>query len=275
MLSYLYHLPPGLGSADFNKAGTLAADLLTRGQGRQEIYFISDFQRSSWATADLSRLPDSARLFFVNVARNPRPNHAIIGARIEQPAVLAGETATLEVTLGNYADEPFRGKVEASLDGKAGFATDATVAAWTTAKVELPVRLGASGLHAIEIKIPEDDLPQDDHWFLTTGVLEKESALVVSDENGGEKHSAYFLSKALNPFEGPGGGVRAKPLNSGLLYGAELSATRKIFLTSLDPLNDAACQLLVRFMNEGGSVVYFLDGKADAENLARLDRAGR
>jgi aerotolerance regulator-like protein/VWA domain-containing protein len=272
-LTFLQKLEPGLGIADFNKAGAAAAQQLSKVQGRQEIYFISDFQRKNWANVDFAKLPASARLFFVNVASNTRPNRAIVGARIDQPAALAGETVPLEISIGNFSDEPFAGKAEVLLDGKAAFEASVSAGAWAVSKVTMPIRLGAPGAHTIEIKIPDDNLPQDNHFFLATNVMEKEQVAVVSDETGGEKRAAFFLSKAINPYENNAGSLVPKHLNSAQLSGVQLVATRKVFLTNLDRLGEPVCKLLAKFLNDGGGIVYFLDGKFDAENLAGIDKA--
>ncbi len=275
VLGFLYHLNPGLGAADFNKAVATAGDMLGKeGAGSREVYVISDFQRTGWATVDLTPLPASVRVFFVNVAPNTRQNHAIIDAHFEPGAALAGASAKVEATVGNYADTPFEGKLEALVDGKTGTETTVSVAPWTTATVSLPVRLGGEGVHSLELRLPEDDLPQDDHWYLTANVAERETVLVVSDEAGGEKHAAFFLSKALDPYEGKGGALRVRHLTSSQITGAELSTGKKLFLTSLDVLPEATCKLLARFIHDGGSILYFLDGKSDAENLVALDKAG-
>ena len=275
VLGFLYNLTPGSGSADFSKAVASAADLLGKeGAGNREVYVLSDFQRTGWATVDLTPLPEGVRVFFVNVAPDARQNHAIIGARFEPGAALAGGAAKVETTVGNYADAPFEGKLEARVDGKIGYETMVAVAPWMTATVALSMPLGGEGVHSLELRLPEDDLPQDDHYYLTASVAEKETVAVVSDEPGGEKHAAFFLSKALDPYEGKGGTVRVRHLTSPQITGAELAATKKIFLTSLDLLPEPSCALLARFVHDGGSIVYFLDGKSDAENLAALDKAG-
>lgn len=276
VLGFLHHLTPGLGAADFNKAVAAAGEMLGKeGAGSREVYVISDFQRSGWTTVDLTPLPESVRVFFVNVAPNLRQNRAVIGARFDAGATLAGAPAKIEATVGNYADAPFEGKVEARVDGKTGYETTVSVAPWTTATVALPVRLGGEGIHSLEIRLPEgDDLSQDDRWYLTASVADKETVLVVSDEAGGEKHAAFFLSKALDPYEGKGGAVRVRHLTSAQLTGAELSAAGKLFLTSLDVLPEETCKALARFVHDGGSILYFLDGNSDAENLVALDKAG-
>ena len=117
-------LEPGLGRADFNKANAAIAQELKSGHGRQEVYYISDFQRASWADVDLAIVPESARLFFVNVAPKERANHAIIGARIDPR-----EAGAVQVQSRQLRAPPWTGEVEVIIDGKRSSKADATLAA--------------------------------------------------------------------------------------------------------------------------------------------------
>lgn len=269
-LRFVRALERGLGRADFNKANAAIALELKSAHGRQEVYYISDFQRASWADVDLAIVPESARLFFVNVASKERANHAIIGARIDPR-----EAGAVQVHLGNFAPVQWTGEVEVIIDGKRSSKADATLAAWSVGKVSVPIQLGAPGLHTIEARIAEDDLPQDDHYFLSSQSAAKEEVLIVTDEGGGKSQSAgFFLSKALNPFDNLGGSLLPKPTNSASLTASRLATVRKVFLTTLDKLTPETCGALAKFVKDGGSIVYFSDGKFDAENLRLLDKAG-
>ncbi len=103
-LSFVRALEPGYGRADFNKANAAALQELSTGTGRPEIYYISDFQRTTWAEVELAKMPDRARLFFVNVAPKERANHAILSAAMEP-----GNASALGVQIGNFSAEPWCG----------------------------------------------------------------------------------------------------------------------------------------------------------------------
>ncbi|HEY2952094.1 MAG TPA: BatA domain-containing protein, partial [Verrucomicrobiae bacterium] len=108
---FLNALKPGLTRADFNKANAAAARHLGKVTGRSEIYYLSDFQRKNWANVDFTSLPPNARMFFIDVAAKTRDNHAILGAAINQQQVLAGDTVTLEVTVGNFSGKPLNDRL--------------------------------------------------------------------------------------------------------------------------------------------------------------------
>ena len=62
--------PPGLGRADLSQANALAARLL-KGAGviQPEVYYLSDFQRRSWANVDFTALPAGERALSLSIAR--------------------------------------------------------------------------------------------------------------------------------------------------------------------------------------------------------------
>jgi len=273
-VAFLKGLEPGLGRADFSKALAMAEQDFLPASGREELYLVSDFQRKSWGDVDLGKAPGTARLFFVNVAPDERQNHAILNAQFDRATANIGEEEPLQITLGNYARDSFSGELEVIVDGKRNFKTNAVVAPWSESKVTIPVLLGNAGVHTLEVRLPEDNLPQDDHYFLTASVAEKEEVLVVSDGTGGKQQSAgFFLTKALNPYENLGGALLPKSLNSDRLTPVEISTSKKMFLTGLEQLDLRAAGVLAKFLMDGGNIVYFCDGKRDAENLALIDKA--
>ncbi|MGO8678983.1 MAG: BatA domain-containing protein [Limisphaerales bacterium] len=271
---FLGRLKPGLGRGDVNLANTWAGRLTAKGGGpRPEIFYISDFQRKNWANASFTALPAGARLLFVDVGPAHRDNWAILDARVSQSHVLAGDTVLLEVTVGNFGAESFEGRVTVTLDQRFSFDQEVTIAPWSEGKVMVPVSAGGPGLHLCEVKLPPDALDYDNHFRLTLPVQEKEEVLIVTDGPSDSRSGAFFLRTALNPFENEGGSLLPRVIGSSELTPSRLAGVRKVFFTRLNRLNAQAGAAVARFLFEGGGVVYFLDGPADGENLAELERA--
>jgi hypothetical protein len=269
---FLEALGPGLSRADFNQANAAAVRRFGEGRSRPEIYYISDFQRKNWANVDFSALPPDVRVFFVDVSTGPRENRAILGATVNEARILAGETVTIDVNIGNFAAQPLEAPLKIVVDSQAGFEKEVSVPPWSTAKVTVPVIAGGPGLHLCEISLPGDNLPQDDHHFLVLTVLDKEEIVVISDEADALKSGAFFLQTALNPFENSQGSLLPRLMRSSEISPASLAGARKIFITKADRLSPAATGALAKFLFQGGGVVWFLDGPADAENLALLEK---
>jgi hypothetical protein len=270
---FVHAIKPGLGRANFSAANATIGRLMGKNTPRAEVYYLTDFQRKNWANVDFTPLPPTARLFFVGAAPDARANRAILGATLNQAQILAGDTVTLEVEVGNFAAEPLRDVLKVVLDASVSFSKDISVAPWSSAKITLPVPPGSPGVHLCEISLPPDELPQDDRFCLTIPVLEKEGVLIVSDAAPAQKDAALFLETALNPYENHAGSLLPERANAAGLTPERIAGVRKIFLTRTGRLSEDSAKLLADFVFHGGNVVWFLDGDAEIDNIAAVERA--
>jgi hypothetical protein len=269
---FLNQLKPGLGRADVNLASAAAARLFPPGAARPEVYYLSDFERKKWANANFTMLPPAARLFFVDVGPARRDNRAILDARPVPAEVLAGDTVPLEITIGNFSANAFDGRVTVTLDKQYRFDQDASAAPWSEEKITVPVSVGGPGLHLCEVRLPPDTLEYDNHFFLTLSVQEKEEVLIVSDGADERRSGAYYLKTALNPFENEAGSLLPRVIPSSALSSTRLAGVQKLFFVQVSRLSPEARSAVGQFLLHGGGLIYFLDGPADVENLAALEK---
>jgi hypothetical protein len=269
---FLAQLRPGLTRGDVNLATATAAQLVSKTVARPEVYFISDFQRKNWANASFTALPPAAKLFFVDVGPALRDNHAILDAKLSQNQVLAGDTAMLEIRVGNFSAADFTGRISVNVDKHASVDQEVSIAPWSEARVTVPVVAGGPGVHLCDIRLPDDALTADNHFRLTLAVQEKEEVLIVTDRPVDAKGSAFFLKTALNPYEHEAGSLLPRVITSAELTPARLAGVRKMFFTQLNQLNTDACTTTTEFLFRGGGLIYFLDGAADAENVTTLGK---
>lgn len=270
---YLQALKPGVTRGEVNQANALAARLLRAAEGKVEIYYVSDFQRKNWASVDFTALPPNARLFFVDVGPRRRDNRAVLEARPSQSQLLAGDTMALEISVGNFSEQAFQDRVTVTVDRQMGFDQEVFIAPWSVGKLTMPVPIGSPGLHLCEVTVPKDALEWDNRYCLTLPVLEKEEVLIVSDEPPDKKGVAFFLKVALNPYEDLRGSLLPKIIPSQELTASRLAGVRKVFLTKLNLLGEESCAALAKHLFQGAGVIYFLDGRADLQNLERLEAA--
>ena len=265
-------LKPGFGRADVNLANAAAARLFPQSATRPEIYYISDFGRKKWANVSFTALPPAVKLFFVDVGPANRDNRVILDARPSQNEMLSGDAVPLEITVGNFSPEPFNGRVTVTLDKRFTFDQEASIAPWSQEKITVPVSVGGSGVHLCEVRLPPDALEFDNHFFLTLTVQAKEEVLIVSDGTDGRRSGAYYLKTALNPFENDSGSLLPRIISSGELSPARLAGVQKMFFTHVNRFSPEASDAVAKFLFQGGGLVYFLDGAAEVENLAALEK---
>jgi hypothetical protein len=269
---YLNSLKPGFGRADLNLASTVAARLIGQSAARPEVYYISDFTRKKWSDANFKMLPPAAKLFFVDVGPTRRDNRAIIQVRPSQSEMLAGDTVPLEVSVGNFAAAPFAGRVTVTLDKKFSFDQELSLAPWSEEKITVPISVGGRGTHLCEVHLPQDSLEYDNRFVLTLSVLEKEEVPIVTEGADERRGGAYFLKAALNPFANDAGSLLPQIISSGDISSTRLAGVQKVFLTKISRLDNDEADALAKFLFRGGGLVYFLDGNADTENLALLEK---
>jgi hypothetical protein len=269
---FLDQLKPGFGRADVNLANAVAARLIGAGAARPEIHYFSDFGRKKWANVSFKSLPAEAKLFFDDAGPARRDNRTILDVRPSQTQMLAGDTVPLEISIGNYSRDPFAGRVTVMLDKKFSFDQEVSAAPWSEEKVTVPVPVGGPGIHFCEVRLPPDALEYDNQFCLTLAVLEKEEVLIVTDAGDDTRSGAYYLKTALNPFDNDAGSLLPKIIPSGELTQARLAGVEKMFFTRVNRLSPEVCDAAAKFVFRGGGLVYFLDGPADAENLAGLEK---
>ena len=270
---WLERLPPGRARADLVPTTALVGRLLEAAPSRPEVYFISDFQRKNWSAADFTSLPAGTRVFFVDVAARQRSNRAILAARPLVNTVLAGDTVPLEVTIGNFSDEPFSGRVMVTVDRQLTLEGEAEVSPWSEGKLIVPLPVGGPGVHLVEARLPADALEADNTFRLTVPVLEKEEVLIVTDGPSDPRSAVHFLRTALNPYEDLRGSLLPRVVPSADLTASRLAGVRKLILTQLPLLTSEQAKVLAGAMFQGAGVIYFLDGAADAGNLVELEKA--
>jgi len=270
---FVADLKPGWERADLNLANAAAARLLNDAGGAQtEVYYLSDFERKKWSNASFTMLPEQAKMYFVNVGPANRDNRAILDARPAEGEMLAGDAAPVEITVGNFSPEPFDDRVTVTVDKRFSIDQQVSIAPWSQEKVTVPVPVGGPGVHLCEVSLPPDALDADNHFFLTLNVEDKEEVPIVTDAPADPKSGAYFLKTALNPFENQSGPLLPAILSSADLSPARLAGVQKLFFTRVNPLSPEECDAVGKFLFQGGGLVYFLDGPADAENLANLEK---
>ncbi len=269
---FLDSIKPSYTHADFNMANGQAARLLAKATGKREVCYFSDFQRKNWMHVDFAALPGDTRLFFIDTGSANKANHAIIGVATSQSQVLTGNQVALEISIANYSDLDLRDKVKVIIDQEQGYEKEFQAAPWQVAKVILNVPAGLPGLRRGQVQISSDVLTADDRFFFTLPVQEKEEVLVISDQAETKHDAVRFLKTALNPYDQMAGSLLPRQIASKQITAEQLAGVKILFITQIDVLSEAACQIIARHLLQGAGIVYFADGALDAGNLTRLER---
>lgn len=274
-VKFLEDSPAPLTGADFAAAHRLAGQLAKGAEGQVEVYYFSDFQRRDWAGVDFEGLPAGAGLFFVHATGDPeRPNRAVTEISLGGGAVIAGGRVEAKVRVANHSGEAWVGKVEAGFGPAFLREEELRLAPWSEAEVPMMLPVPRGGLLRLTARIGGDGLAADNVHRVVVRVREKEDVLLLTGEAdaGGSPAPLLFLSTAVDPYDGEQGVYRPRYLSPEALTPAALAAGSRLIASRLPELTEEQAGTLLAFLRSGGGVVLFLDGDADAANLAMLEK---
>jgi von Willebrand factor type A domain len=266
-------LPPSMEKSDPAKALALAATLLGEAPAGSEVYILSDFQRSGWADTTFESIPEGVRLFFVDTSSGDRsrPNTALLRVTPSATTVSAREPVRLDITAANYSPAPLTLPLEAIIDGRLATPGEVRIEPWSTARTTLQIAAPGEGIHQVEVRTPDDALPADNHRWLRLEVREREEVIVLCDDTTDDS-GARFVMAALDPYEGKSGPFTVSLLKSADLTPARLGSASRLVLTGSARLPESLLQRLIAFTEQGGGVLWFLDGAHDSANLTTLNQ---
>jgi hypothetical protein len=269
---FLAKLPEGTGAADMSQANHLVAGMAFESPSSVEIYYLSDFQRTDWANVDFRPLPETARVFFVDVGASQRDNRALTKLSIDGE-LIAGALIAVDVELSNYAAKDTEANIHLSMDGRPLASASVYVAPNSIAHARIPLALPQAGKHLIQVEIGSDSLEQDNALYAVVEVSEKQEVLLLTGPDSAADRGIDYLEAALNPFIGGAGSIRPRRLHLAELTPADLASVTKVFICQAGAMESAVANLIAEFLFAGGGVVWFLDSPADATNLPQMSQA--
>ena len=265
----LRNLKPRLGTADFTAAIAWALVHYQAKSNQKELYVISDFQRQTWGKVKLPHF--EGKCFYVNVGYEKGENIAVLNASFENSLLIKDEDINLEATLCNYSDREKTVPVSIHINNIKVVSQDVTLTPWSTTQKTFNFNIKKGGNYSGVISVPDDYLKADNQFYFTINIKDKERVLIISDEENSQNNSAYFLMKALNPYGAKEGNYYPEIKSLTSLNPVNLTGIRKLFLTRVGSFSPDQHLYIKQFILNGGSIVYFLDGSSDAENLKALE----
>jgi hypothetical protein len=256
----------------------LAAQLLAQSAGdpgrRRELLVVSDFQRSSWAAADFSVLPEDTHIQLDSVApAETLPNLAVLRVG-SQGRVEQGREVRLEVDIGNFSNTPRQVQVEVTL-GPSSYRLSGPCPPGNKTTLSMEVAPRGAGWLAGEARLLEvqDALPGDNVRPFVLEVRPAPTYVLITRQPAEQRpSSSYYLERALvptalRPAQRESKVVRLDP---GHLDREALAAAEVLVLDHPGRLSDDALKLLVGALRRGRGILYVTADNEDATNLKRL-----
>lgn len=280
-------LPQGHAGADLSATFDLVAEAINRnasdarGLDRQEVYFFTDLQRTTWApgtpaelksenVAIKDRFTDLAKqaaLVVVDVGTPGAANLAVTQLATDEPFVSIGRAVSLTATLHQFGDQPRKDcVVELAVDDQPVGEQTVDIPAGGDASVHFTHRFNSPGCHAVAIRATGDELPIDNSRYLALPVKERIRVLCVAGREG----AAKYVASALNPDPAANSAIEPVIVTEGDLEELELANFDCIFLCNVAQLTAGEAERLARYAAAGGGVVFFLGDRVIADQYNAL-----
>ena len=180
-----------------------------------------------------------------------------------------GTRAIFEVTLHNWTSNLKEGKLKLIIDGKTYFEKKLEIPAKTLLPQKFSINLPPSSYKGfIKLDI-EDDLKEDNFWFLSFSTFSPIKVLCIDGHPSKIKYldSAYYLSLALNPEEEKNFYLQPVVIDK---ITDKLNSYPVIFLLEYPEFNTKEVSLLKNFLNSGGNLIIATGKNISLDNYNRM-----
>jgi len=260
-------------SPDINAAIAEAVSQL-RGvtEGRHQIYFISDFQRTNWSSVNFDQVDADTELLFVPVGPERGENCAITDVALRPAAPTVAEEIEIVCKVTNYSDRSHQLPLQMRFRDGEDFRQEVRLEPRATVSSSFHLRIHDAGQYEGQVFIPEDGLKVDDRRNFVLDVAEKVRVLIVSDEDPRDKETGTaFLRRAVNPFpQSHDAAVVSSTVSSREVSKSDLDTAQVVILSGVHELSRRSGEAILEYLETGGSVAYFHVGAAASQNLERL-----
>jgi len=258
-------------TADFEGAINWALTHYQKESTQKELYIVSDFQRQTWSKIKLPQF--EGKVYYVNTGKDNGNNTAIINASLDNTYLIKGEDILLEATICNYSSVEKILPVSIHINDNKILTEEVSLKPWSSNQKTFTFKIDKFGEFKGVISIPNDELNQDNRYYFSLNIKEKEKVLILSDEEENQNSSAFFIAKALNPYGKNEGRYQTETVYLDQFSAFKLIGIDKLFITKINKLNEENIAIIKGFLVNGGSIVYFLDGNFEPENLKNLEIA--
>lgn len=273
LLRDLQQAAPTLERADIDAALTEAVNQLRAlTDADLELHLVADFQRSSWAAARFQAIPEQVKTVFVPVGGPAFENTSIGDLTVTPAAPTPDEEIEVTCRVTHHGPQTRTVPLTLRVGDDLAATRDMVLAPGESAVQSFRLRLGRRGFREGTLSIPEDLLPCDDRRFFVLNVVDQVRVTVVSDEVRRLGSVRRILQTALNPYRDPQQGAVACDLRRSEELGRPSPAQTQILIVcDAQPWPAATLDHVLAYLQEGGSLLYFLASPGDAANVLQLE----
>lgn len=246
--------------------------LRAAGDAEPELHIVADFQRSSWASARFQAIPANVKTVFVPVGSSEFENTAISDVTVTPATPTPDEEVDVTCRVSHHGPHAREVALKLQLGDDLVSTRSLVLNSGESSVQSFRLRLGRRGFREGTLSIPEDRLPIDDRRYLVLNVVDQVRVTVVSDEVRRSGSVRRILQTALNPYrDTQQGAVACDVRRSDELGRPTPEQTQILIATDAQPWSAATLDHMLAYVQEGGSLLYFLATPSDAANILQLE----
>lgn len=224
-------------------------------------YILSDFQKSICDFDKLS-IDTGLRLFFVPFETKRPDNLYIDSVWFESPIRQIGRPVMLNVRIGASGSASYQGEaVRLFINGVQRGVANFDVQGGKTADVQIGFTIHETGLHTAMLELSDYPVSFDDRLYFSYSV--SSSVPLLSINSGGQ-------SASLQALFGNDSSFVLKNMDVGSIDFAAFSNQRVIFFNGLNQISSGLNAEILKYVEEGGSLVIFPGPKVQLQDYQQL-----
>ena len=189
------------------------------------------------------------------ICESDRENLAVTRWELQESLVTVGRIVTVEGEIRNFGTQDQTGvRVGFLLNGQVQDQARVNVAAGGTTAFAFRCRFERTGEHALEAMLQADQLPADNHRWISVPVTDRLRVLCVEGRAG----EADFVRLALEPTRDDQARVDTRVADETILLEQNLNGYDAIFVCNVARMNREERVVLHRYLQQGGGAVFFL-----------------
>ena len=227
---------------------------------QNELFWISDFQKSTLGDLSLSKLDSMQSMHLVPILLDRASNVLIDSVYLEDPFVVGGQPNTLHAKIRNVGPKARDGLIiKLTINGIQSGAASVDLQPDATASVEFDLVRGLSGLNRAELSFTDFPVNFDNTFFLTLNFSEKIRVVEVGARSGfTEKvfgNAALFSYSAFEPSN----------VDFDVVMQSDL-----VILNALDNPNGSIIRAVNEYQKGPGTVLIIPSAKSDVNSFRGL-----
>jgi von Willebrand factor type A domain/Aerotolerance regulator N-terminal len=275
------------GEADLAATFAKLDEILAQSNLEQkEIYFITDLQKASWASADgaattplqdlAAKIAARANIVLIDLGQGSADNLAITALDLEDPLVTVGRDTRFSATFRNFGRTNRSAlSVTMNVDGDLQDRRSIDLPAGEQTSIVLSQSFASPGRHLVELILDDDSLAIDNHRWLAVNAKENIDVLLVDGEPSGERFGSEtdYLRFALAPEVLSADtklSFRPEVIRESEFLDTDLARFDCVVFANVGQFTDSEARVVQGFLRGGGGVIWFLGDQVESQSYNRV-----